>query len=470
MFELFLFGGLEMSGALPLDPLNTQHSTQFTLQAIVAITIALATVGLLTEHFRLSNMAELKAQAQKVKSAEKTAGHLALQSRLTRLEAMASVGRLASGTAHEVNNPLAYIMGNLELVIRDMSTDPLHNAESLGALQDALAGAHTIQNVVKDLSTFSRTDEELTAVDLQPVLDSACKMANNQLRHRAVLRKEYAHTPLVVGIESRIGQVFLNLLINAAQAIPPGNAQDNIITIRTYVPNNDLVCVEVSDTGDGIPAEELSLVTQPFFTTKPGDMGAGLGLAVCENILHSLGGRLEIESQENEGTKVTVHLPVATVENTDTPVIPTSLPSQWTEKSGNQPLPALRILVIDDNTLVTRVLQRALMDHDVMIRNDGRLALEELHAAAHFDLILCDLMMPNVTGFNLFEHVRTTCPHLLSSFVFITGGAFTQGAQEFVQSTSALILHKPINLNALRALIEQRCQIKHIQETLSTAH
>jgi PAS domain S-box-containing protein len=201
-----------------------------------------------------------------------------MQFRLSLTERMATVGTLAAGVAHEINNPLAFIMGQLELVTRQLRRWPASESlESLlTTLGEARVGAERVRDIVRDLGTFSHPEERpVGPLDVLEVLDLSVRMAMGEIRHRAQLVRDYETVPDVLGDSSRLGQVFLNLLVNAAQAIPEGHVDRHEIRIRVRA-EAGWVVVEVRDTGQGIPAELLGRVFDPFFTTRPVGMGTGL--------------------------------------------------------------------------------------------------------------------------------------------------------------------------------------------------
>ena len=243
-----------------------------------------------------------------------------VQEKLQATERMVSLGTLAAGVAHEINNPLSYMLSNLSFVDDELgelaaSGEGLQGArgqEVRAALKEALSGSARVRDIVRDLKSFSRgaDDEQRGPVDMRAVLDSCVNMASSEIRHRARLVKEYGEAPPVLGNESRLGQLFLNLLVNAAQAIPHGNLQGNEIRLGLSHQLGEVV-VAVSDTGEGIPKENLERLFDPFFTTKPVGVGTGLGLSICHGIITSLGGRITVESELGRGTTFRVFLPTA---------------------------------------------------------------------------------------------------------------------------------------------------------------
>lgn len=360
---------------------------------------------------------------------------------------MASVGTLAAGVAHEINNPLASVIANLDMAIQDIegvARDALPG-ELADELADARHAADRVREIVRDLKIFSRSEEETRgAVDVESVLDSTLRMAWNELRHRARIVKTYGKVPTVDGNESRLGQVFLNLIINAAHAIPLGNYERNQISVTTSLDARGNVVVTVADTGSGIPPEVRPRLFTPFFTTKPVGVGTGLGLAISHKIVTQYGGSLTYETEVGKGTAFRVTLPVASH-----PVAPL--------KSGPIPLTTTRrgrVLVVDDEEALAQAMRRSLAaDHEVAAVHSASAALELLQAGQRYDVILCDLMMPQVTGMDLHAAIVAIDPAQADRMVFVTGGAFTPSAREFLDEIPNRRIEKPFDLKALRNLV-----------------
>jgi signal transduction histidine kinase len=237
-----------------------------------------------------------------------------LREQLMVAERMATVGTLAASVAHEINNPLSAVVANLELALRQL--DGLGDRPELEDLQaelrDAHEAAHLVRQIVRDVKVFSRGGDERPApVDVRQVLDSTARMAWSEIRHRARLQKQYDDVPPVWATDARLGQVFLNLIINSAQAIDVGRAESNRIRLSTRTDARGWALVEIADTGAGIPAEQLPRVFAPFFSTKPAGMGTGLGLSISSRIVKELGGEIRVESRVGRGTTVSVALPSA---------------------------------------------------------------------------------------------------------------------------------------------------------------
>jgi PAS domain S-box-containing protein len=239
------------------------------------------------------------------------------QAQLRMADRLATVGTLSAGVAHEINNPLAYTLANLSYVrdalarVRETPAG-LDLQELRASMEEAVEGAERVRRIVKDMKTLSRMDDDrIGAVDVEAALDASVNMAFHELRHRAQLVKDYDHVPLVRGNEGRLVQVFLNLLINAAQAIH-GNAPDrNEVRLATCVDAQGRIAVEISDTGIGIPEEILPRIFDPFFTTKPVGVGTGLGLSICHSLVAAMGGSIEVASKVGVGTRFLILLPGA---------------------------------------------------------------------------------------------------------------------------------------------------------------
>ncbi|HRE88088.1 MAG TPA: ATP-binding protein, partial [Myxococcota bacterium] len=377
----------------------------------------------------------------------------ATQNHLMTSDRMASVGLLAAGVAHEINNPLASVLTNLEVARKEtlpraLSGDASAGRELAEILSDAREAAERVHHIVRDLKIFSRHEEVQDGVsDVHAVLESTLRMANNEIRHRATLVKELHPVDPVEGSESRLGQVFLNLIVNAAQAIPEGNASAHMLTVKTGQ-EGERVHVAVSDTGVGMGPDALRRLFLPFYTTKGPGAGTGLGLAISHSIVRSLGGEIKVESEPGRGTTFTVFLKAAHVARTVRPVSTTSANKASSERG--------RVLVIDDEPLIGLSIKRLLArSHEVTPLTSASEALELLRSE-RFDIILCDLMMPQMTGMDFHAALEKEDPRLASQVVFLTGGAFTPAARAFLDRVPNTRLNKPFASSELKGLIDQR--------------
>ena len=235
--------------------------------------------------------------------------------KVAQTERLAALGTVAAGLAHEINNPLTYVLLQLVRAVRllpALATDEnrarVSQLEAL--LRSSLEGAERIRGIMIGIRTFSRSDDAgLKPVDVRVPLDAALKLVMNEIRYRARVVKTYIDPPIVMANEGRLGQVFLNLITNAVQAIPEGNAQAH--EIRAVVTTDDAgdLVVEISDTGAGVPPHLLDRIFEPFFSTKPVGQGTGLGLSISHGIIASFNGRITVESEVGRGTTFRIVLP-----------------------------------------------------------------------------------------------------------------------------------------------------------------
>jgi signal transduction histidine kinase len=371
-----------------------------------------------------------------------------MESRLAFADRMASVGTLTAGVAHELNNPLMYVLSNLHLTREELEGgEPGWTERARQQLDEAIQGATRMQHIVRDLKTFSRVDDEpRDSVDLRAVLESSINMCANEIRHRATLERDLGDVPFVDASESRLGQVFLNLLVNAIQAMPERRVRDNRISVRTYEDDGSAV-VEIADNGIGIEPERIDRIFEPFFTTKGVSEGTGLGLSICRQIVRDAGGVITLESIPGKGSTFVVRLPAST--RAQAPAEASKPPAVT---SGVQ----ARVIVVDDEPLVGRSIRRALRHHDVEVFESGAEAVERLSNGQPFDLAFCDLMMPDVSGVEVYRQVVERRPELAQKFVFMTGGAFTPKARAFLEETAIACLEKPFELRQIRDLVAER--------------
>ncbi|HVU01046.1 MAG TPA: ATP-binding protein [Polyangiaceae bacterium] len=380
-------------------------------------------------------------------------GRLELADRLTTL------GALSAAIGHELNNPLTYVIGNLKHVLEQLSgsNEPLDAASLVDAVGDALGGAERIARIVRDMSSLSRQGAGKTEpLDVEGVLEIAIRQTWNHIRHRARLSRYFEPVPLVDADVPRICQVFVNLLLNAAQAIPEGDARRNEISVTLHSRGEEVV-VEITDTGVGIPEPLLERVFEPFFTTKPVGEGTGLGLSISRSIVQSFGGDLECVSQRGAGTTMRVRLPKSTLSDAPDAHPPALKPLASPLVTPSQR--RARVLVVDDEPSVLVTVRRLLERYcDVETQGDSRAVLPYLSAGPRFDVLLCDLMMPEMTGLELFEEISKRSTALADRMLFMTAGAFTPNAQAFLETRPFGYVLKPFDpddvVEKVRAVIE----------------
>jgi PAS domain S-box-containing protein len=390
-----------------------------------------------------------------------------LEARLAQTERLASIGTMVAGMGHEINNPLSYAIGNVAFseeelksvleklrALKEASVDGPTVAgvieqldEIAVALHDASDGNERVRRIVDELKKFARPDTgPAEMVDLTQALQAAIKMTASTLRHHARLVEEFGATPLVEGHPGQLTQVFTNLIVNAAQAIGEGHAEQNEIRIQTTVDAEGRAVVAIRDTGPGIPAEILPRIFDAFFTTKLAGGGTGLGLAICHNLITSWGGTITVESTPGKGATFRVILPAARscACHPKAEASPSSPPS----RRGH-------VLVIDDERAIGEAVARMLRSrHDVVVEVDGRHALARIAGGETYDVIFCDLMMPNLSGMDFHKALSRSAPEIAKRIVFMTGGAFAARAQAFLDGVANISIDKPFTMESVRTIVK----------------
>jgi signal transduction histidine kinase/CheY-like chemotaxis protein len=404
------------------------------------------TVALVVDRCTIAR-AEGGAPVRMVGSMRDATARAELQERMSLSDRMASIGTLAGGVAHEINNPLTYVTANLTCLAMGIEEGRSDRSAALELVREALDGAERVKRIVRDLQTFARAREDgLEVLDVREAIEASIGVAWNEMRHRAQLHRELGAVPPVRANRARLGQVMLNLLINAAHAVPEGSADSHQIRVRTSTDAQGAAVIEIADTGCGIPEAIRPRVFEPFFTTKPVGQGTGLGLSICHSVVTAIGGRIEIDSPAGAGCVVRIWLP--------------GVSPRAEEEAASSPHPAgparRRILLVDDEAPIHRAMRRLLEPaHQLIAVDSGERALEEVLGGAEYDVILCDLMMPRMSGMELYNRLATAAPALTRRMIFITGGAFSQGARDFLQTCDRPVLDKPIDTAALaRAIAE----------------
>jgi CheY-like chemotaxis protein len=379
-------------------------------------------------------------------------------------ERLAALGSMAAGMQHEINNPLASVVANVQFTLDALRASPsgIDSAaipELVTALREATEGAERVRRTVEDLRHFSRSAEGVdAAIDVTTALDEAVRMTAHTVRHHAAVHREYGATPPVRAEEGQLARVFVNLLLHAAEATGDGGAENHTIVLRTRTDAQRRAVVEVADDGPGIASETLHRVFDPFFKTQDDDPAIGLGLAICHSIVSSLGGEIEVESEVGAGTTFRVSLPAAEPDRADAP---RSAPTPPAHAAAPTTSPAAakraRVLIIDDEAAIGRALRRLLVsEHDVTVESDARAALTRL-ATETFDVVFCDLMMPHMSGMDFYAALSSTAPEQAARIVFLTGGAFSPRSVEFLRDNTNVCLSKPFSrdsvTSAIRALV-----------------
>jgi two-component system cell cycle sensor histidine kinase/response regulator CckA len=401
------------------------------------------------------------------------------RTRVAQTERLASMGLLAASVGHEINNPLAYVLSNVEDLAQTLPKlanvvercrsglwhalgqvafeatlgedaallEPAALRVTSEQALDALDGARRITLISKALSTFARPDAtETTNVELHDAIESAISMAFNEIRFRAKLVKDFGSLPQVRASEGKLSQVFLNLLVNAAHAIDEGDVEGNCITVRTWAEGKS-VFAEIQDTGRGIAPAVMERVFEPFFSTKDVGAGAGLGLSICKNIINGFGGDIRVESALGKGARFVVRLPSAEGA--------AARGAQLEQPPALSFLPG-RVLVVDDEALLRTLMVRLLAGHEVVSVSSGKEAQDVLEHDQRFDLILCDLMMPDQTGVDIYKWLKQRNARLAERVVFTSGGAFGEATTQYLAECGVLKLAKPFDTRLFKEVVSER--------------
>ena len=365
------------------------------------------------------------------------------ESRMGLLERLAATGRLAAGVAHEINNPLTYVISNLEEIQSE-----LMRTEGSGTIRqranEAMDGAVRVAAIVRDLRAFSgRPQQGQPRCEPAKVAESAATLMRNQIRHRARLEVACESSPEAAIENGRLTQVLVNLLMNACQAIPEGNIEAHFVRLSVRY-ESPWISIDVSDSGTGIQADVLPHLFEPFFTTRMIGEGSGLGLSVSFALVTEVGGNIEVRSTAGEGATFSVKLPIAEA-------LPTAAP----EPSLSANTRKLRLLIVDDEPLVGRAVARHLREHTVLFEASAQAALGRLRRGERYDAILTDMMMPEMSGTQFYEQLKRELPELSNKVIFMSGGAFGSEAQAFVARENPTIYEKPLDLGLLSARLRQ---------------
>jgi signal transduction histidine kinase len=379
-------------------------------------------------------------------------------------EKLASIGMLAAGVAHEINNPASFVLANVDAlagilrkVDETLRFDNIYSNNSglanmlfdaMTVVQESKEGMARIHRIARDLHSFSRVDDDANSLsDVNSAVDSALTMLRSELRYRATVERSLRATKLVRASAARLGQVFLNLLVNAAHALADLHPRRNRLYVRSRDDGSHVV-VEIEDNGPGIPPEIMPRIFESFFTTKPPELGTGLGLPISLDIVRRAGGELTAESEAGRGAIFRVRLPAAV-----------GVPMAKTRSSltSLKAIQRRRVLAVDDEALLLKAFQRMLVSHhDIETKLGAREALRCFGQDRRFDVVLCDLQMPDMSGVELYAAVKQQWPDLADRFIFITGGAFSAEARRFLEDPNITCINKPFQLRELLELIEAR--------------
>jgi two-component system NtrC family sensor kinase len=379
-----------------------------------------------------------------------------LEQQLVQSEKLSAIGQLVAGVAHELNNPLTSVSGYAQLTLRNthLSDDTRQDIEQIHAQAERAA------KIVQNLLIFAREHTpERSMVALNEVLRSALALQAYQLRVDNIgvqLDLDPNLLPTVAD-PHQLQQVFLNLITNARHAMVDRGGRGTLSLRTRVVParpedgaGEQMIQIEVGDTGVGIPERNLRKIFNPFFTTKPVGQGTGLGLSICFGIVKEHEGQIWAESQVSVGTKVFVDLPVRQI---PVAVIAPSVPLMSVISEAEQPL---NVLVVDDEEPVIRLIARLLHDlgHRSTVTLSGQAALAAI-SREPFDLVLTDVRMPGMSGFELLSAIRERDPDLAERVIFITGDTLSPTTREQLEQSGSIYLPKPFSINQLESALRQ---------------
>ena len=356
-----------------------------------------------------------------------------LQEQLIQSEKMSAIGQLVSGVAHELNNPLAGISAFAQLLLAEKRFPP----DQRTAAETIYSEARRASRIVQNLLTFARQHKaEKVPTAINQVLDDTLELRGYELRVRGIdVRREYDESiPETMADAHQLQQVFLNLITNAEQAMEQRDGHHHRLTVRTRR-NADAIRIEVEDTGDGIPANLIERIFNPFFTTKPTGSGTGLGLSISLGIVREHEGRIWAENPQT-GARFVVELPITTPRASGEQTAVPQVQSMGSDR--------LRVLVVDDEASVRVSLQRYLAGkgHEVETTASGEDALVRLKASK-YDAVIVDMRMPDLSGEQLFERLRSNDPAHAERVIFTTGDLVNEQMRRFLDGTGRPCVPKP---------------------------
>ncbi len=367
------------------------------------------------------------------------------EARLLRGDRMNALGTFAAGVASEISDPLTAVVVNVDHVARRLrallatSSDGPELAKLIDALSHAMASTERVQKLARDLVALANGPvERRHVVDVRGVLESAVQAILHAIRGRARLVRHFRDVPPVEGNEHRLGQLFLSLLINAAQSIPEGNAASQEVRVSTQTDAQGRAVVEIADTGLGIAPDVLPKVFDPFFTTRPAHGGGGLGLSIAYGTVRSMDGEMSVDSVVGSGSVVRVSLPAT---------------RGWTSSHS-----AARciVLVVDSDPEVAAALAHALAEeHEPVVASSARDALGHIRGGAAIDAVVCDVSLLEMTGVDFYAEVLRHAPSLASHVIFLSCGALSPRARAFAESLGPRCLEKPPDMSKLRDMIRR---------------
>ena len=357
-----------------------------------------------------------------------------LQEQLIQSEKMSAIGQLVSGVAHELNNPLAGISAFAQLLLAEKRFPP----DQRTAAETIYSEARRASRIVQNLLTFARQHKaEKVPTAINQVLDDTLELRGYELRVRGIdVRREYDESiPETMADAHQLQQVFLNLITNAEQAMEQKDGHHHRLTVSTRR-SGDAIRIEIEDTGAGIPANLIERIFNPFFTTKPTGSGTGLGLSISLGIVREHEGKIWAENSSQSGARFVVEIPITEPRPSGEHASITQVQPQGAD--------SLRVLVIDDEASVRVSLQRYLAGkgHQVETTASGEDGLLRLKATK-YDAVILDMRMPDLSGEQLYERLRSNDPSHAERVIFTTGDLVNEQMRRFLDGTGRPCVSKP---------------------------
>ncbi len=359
-----------------------------------------------------------------------------LEQQLRQTEKLSTIGKLVAGVAHELNNPLTSIIGYASL-LQESGLPQVY----LEDLKIIFHQAERARVIVRDLLTFARKiDLETEPVDLNELVQVSLALMKSHLHEHniQVTTSLDFGLPQTIADPHQLEQVFVNLIVNAIQAMATG-IQPRKLTIKTRK-EKDCILLTFADNGPGIPNDIIHRIFDPFFTTKQVGEGTGLGLSICYGIISEHKGRIWIENAQQSGATFYIELPIVPIKQT-----PPAAPSLILTSQSLSPTPdPLHILAVDDEPPLLQLLSRVLtkLGHTVDTAQNGNIALQKLNTTS-YDLVFCDILMPDILGPELYEQATEQFPHLTDHFIFVTGNVVDIDTRIFLEKSNLPWLPKP---------------------------
>ena len=366
------------------------------------------------------------------------------QSQVMEASRLVSVGEMAAGIAHEINNPLAAVMGFSQLVLRRDVDESVRKD-----LDKILAEAKRASKIIANLQSFARRykprKEYVSVADIvQKILDF--RSYELQVHNIEVITRFDPEVPYVFGDEHQLEQVFLNIVTNAEQFMASAHGEGTLIV--TIESADEKILISFSDDGPGIQKDDLPKIFDPFFTTKDVGSGTGLGLSICYGMVHEHDGTITVESTYGEGATVVIELPM--------PETPSPHLADQESPIATLPPEKMRILVVDDEPLIAECLSRTLGDegHLVELAKTGNELIEN-RDLTRYDIIILDVKMPGIDGMELFDYIKQLSGDVSSRVMFITGDISNPATREFITSTGNPMIAKPFTLDGLVSAVRK---------------